>query len=122
MLESIHKDVERTFGVMKKRFRILKVPLLFREAAFVQDIFLTCVVLHNMLLEYDHQFDDGNFRYGMGAEITRTNRRRVLLNNVRRLLRVGDDYSFMGRDDVELTTEVDSGFEMMRKTLADHTY
>jgi len=123
LLESLRKDVERTFGVMKKRFRILKVPLLFREASFVQDIFVCCAVLHNMLLEYDHQFDDGNFRYGVGPEITRTNRRQVLLNNVRRLLRVGDDYSFMGRECEEaLTTEVDSGFDVMRKKLAVHTY
>ena len=29
-LESKRKDAEKTFGVMKKRFRVLKIPLLFR--------------------------------------------------------------------------------------------
>ena len=40
-LESTRKDVERTFGCIKKRFRILKVSLFFQDAKFIGNIFLT---------------------------------------------------------------------------------
>ena len=121
LLESVRKDVERTFGVMKKRFRILKVPILFRDAAVVQDIFLTCCVLHNMLLKFDKQFDNGEFQFGVSEDTAPNTRRRILVNNVRRLLRAGDDFSYMGVSET-LDTEVDTGFESFRKKLATHTY
>ena len=124
-LESTRKDVERTFGVMKKRFNVLKVPLLFRNVTFVNDIFVTCAVLHNMLLEHDHQFKVGHFRLLQHRERRRT----VLINNVQRLLSAQDDFSFMGNgtsidpDDPEGTvTQVDSKFNSMRQVLAEHTY
>ena len=52
-LESARKDVECTFGIMKRRFRILKVPLEFKSASTITDIFRVCCVLHNMLLDFD---------------------------------------------------------------------
>ena len=121
LLDSVRKDVERTFGAMKKRFRILKVSLLFRDAADVQNIFLTCCVLHNMLLNYDKQFENGDFQIGIAEHTPAHNRRRILVNNIRRLLRAGDDYSCMSFPDT-LTTEVDEGFESCRRKLAIHTY
>ena len=52
-LESIRKDVECTFGILKGRFRILKsgIRLFGQEAA--DKIFLTCCALHNLLLDVD---------------------------------------------------------------------
>lgn len=52
-LTSTRKDVECTFGILKGRFRILKLPLQFHEVEFINQIFATCAVLHNRLLEYD---------------------------------------------------------------------
>jgi hypothetical protein len=59
-LESIRKDVECLFGIIKARFRILKLPLLCsgkngHEKA--QNIFFACCMLHNMLLEDDKLMD-----------------------------------------------------------------
>lgn len=59
-LESVRKDVECTFGVLKNRFRILKVPLLCcgkHGQDKVDNIFYTCCMLHNMLLEHDGLID-----------------------------------------------------------------
>ena len=38
---------------MKKRFRKLKMPLLFRNLDQITDMFFTLCILHNMLLKYD---------------------------------------------------------------------
>lgn len=48
-LESVRKDVECFFGILKGRFRILKLPLLYREKRKIDNIFFTCCILHNML-------------------------------------------------------------------------
>eukprot|EP00951_Prasinocladus_malaysianus_P026800 scaffold238804_cov24-Prasinocladus_malaysianus.AAC.1 len=50
---SIRKDVERCFGTLKKRFRILKVPFHVAEAESIGCVFRTCAILHNMLLNED---------------------------------------------------------------------
>jgi hypothetical protein len=58
-LTSVRKDVECTFGVLKARFRMLKLPQLWTDKAGdrvgtkVENVFLTCCVLHNMLLSKD---------------------------------------------------------------------
>jgi hypothetical protein len=51
-LESVRKDVECTFAILKQRFRILRNGLQYsREVS--NAIFKTCAILHNMLLAYD---------------------------------------------------------------------
>ncbi len=58
-LESIRKDVECTFGILKKRFRILTSGIRNQKEHCVTAIFKTCCALHNQLLEYDGwEFDD----------------------------------------------------------------
>jgi len=52
-LESVRKDVECTFGILKGRFRILKSGIRFQSRQAVDETFLTCCVIHNMLLEDD---------------------------------------------------------------------
>ena len=122
-LESVRKDVERCFGCMKKRFRILKTPILFRDVAFVNDIFVTCAVLHNKLLDYDKHMEKryGVFRHGVTPSLTKEGRRTVLVNNVRRLLNASDDFSSI-RVSGDIITEVDPGFEPKRKQLARHIF
>ncbi len=59
-IASARKDVECTFGCIKSRFRILKVPLLLAELHDVHNVFMTCCIFHNMLLEHDsNDFSDG---------------------------------------------------------------
>lgn len=52
-LESIRKDIECCFGILKGRWRILKIPVLFQSQSAVDNIFKTCCVLHNIILTFD---------------------------------------------------------------------
>ena len=52
-IESVRKDIERTFGVLKGRFRILKMPVRFRDKDQVDNVFWTCAILHNMIRRLD---------------------------------------------------------------------
>jgi len=48
--ESLRKDVECAFGVLKARFRILLNRIEFHDPALLHSIFITCCILHNMLI------------------------------------------------------------------------
>lgn len=52
-LESVRKRIECIFGILKKRFRLLKLPINLQYKDDVQNAFITCCVFHNMLLRYD---------------------------------------------------------------------
>lgn len=56
MLESVRKDVECFFGILKGRFRILKLRMGYHSREDIDNIFFTCCILHNML----HSFDGMN--------------------------------------------------------------
>ena len=49
----MRKDVECTFGILKKRFVILKNPFQGHQLDHMEDVFVTCCMLHNMLLIVD---------------------------------------------------------------------
>ena len=77
-LESIRKDVECTFGIMKGRFAILRYGLRFQSIVKCDQMWLTCCALHNLLLDYDgldSNWDNGNNMNGieMPFAITRLN-------------------------------------------------
>ena len=50
-LESVRKDVECTFGILKKRWRILHYGLHYRNIKKCEKIFVTCCCLHNFLVD-----------------------------------------------------------------------
>ncbi|KAI2499473.1 Plant transposon protein [Fragilaria crotonensis] len=52
-LESMRKDVECTFGILKGRWRILKTGIRLHNTEVADNIWLPCCVLHNMLLDVD---------------------------------------------------------------------
>lgn len=52
-LESMRKDVECTFGILKGRWRILKTGIRLHSFESVDNIWKTCCALHNWLLEVD---------------------------------------------------------------------
>lgn len=52
-LESVRKDVECFFGILKGRFRILKLRLGYHSRDDIDNIFFTCCILHNMLHSFD---------------------------------------------------------------------
>lgn len=51
--ESMRKDSECAYGIVKKRHRILRVPVQIMKQKRVENIFCTCAILHNMLMQYD---------------------------------------------------------------------
>ena len=52
-LESMRKDVECTFGSLKKRFAVLKYGLRSGSIEQCDKLWLTCCALHNLLLFHD---------------------------------------------------------------------
>jgi len=61
--ESMRKDVECTFGILKGRWRILKSPILVHSIQAVDKIWKTCCGLHNWLLKIDgmdQEWDGGS--------------------------------------------------------------
>jgi hypothetical protein len=52
-LESMRKDVECTFGILKGRWRILKAGVYLQSAIGIDRVWFTCCALHNWLLEVD---------------------------------------------------------------------
>ena len=66
-LEAVRKDVECTFGILKKRWRILNNGLEYRDIRLCEKIFVTCCCLHNFLL--DQQMERGSHRVGRGCPI-----------------------------------------------------
>ena len=52
-MESVRKDVECTFGILKGRFAILRYGLRFAKISSCDKLWLTCCALHNMLLFVD---------------------------------------------------------------------
>jgi hypothetical protein len=56
-LESVRKDVECAFGILKIRFRFLRGFVVYHDATTIENAFKTAAMLHNMLLEWD-QLDD----------------------------------------------------------------
>ncbi|CAN0345009.1 unnamed protein product, partial [Pylaiella littoralis] len=52
-LESVRKDVECFFGILKARFRILKLAMTYQKQERLDYVFFTCCILHNMLHTYD---------------------------------------------------------------------
>lgn len=52
-MESMRKDVECTFGILKGRWRILKTGVRVHGIAAVDRVWMTCCALHNWLLTSD---------------------------------------------------------------------
>jgi hypothetical protein len=52
-LESVRKDVECLFGILKGRFRCLKLPIYYHDKAAIDNMFFTTCIIHNILLSFD---------------------------------------------------------------------
>ena len=52
-LESTKKDVECTFGSLKSRWRFLRNGIVLQDQNSIDNVFFTCCILHNMILEFD---------------------------------------------------------------------
>ena len=120
-LESVRKDSEKLFGVMKKRFRVLKVPLLIRDVEVINNLFVTLSVLHNILIKHDKEFTDREGR--LNTRNHQKKQRYVTLNRVRMQLRAIDDWSVRGHNwRWEYNREHEKDFNRKRNKLAEHMY
>ena len=82
-LESMRKDVECTFGILKGRWRILKAGVKLHGVNNCDKIWKTCCALHNILLDVDGLsqnwegelgvFDCDDFSDNMPFALTRLN-------------------------------------------------
>jgi hypothetical protein len=53
MQMAVRKDVERTFGVLQARFKIVQYPALTWSRTVLSKVMQTCCILHNMILNDD---------------------------------------------------------------------
>ena len=65
-LESVRKDVECTFGILKKKWKVLNHGFKHREMEQCEKIFIACCILHNFLLD---QMVRNSVRVGHGYPI-----------------------------------------------------
>ena len=49
--EDVRKDVERAFGVLQARFRILDTPCKLWNSEDMRCVIIACIILHNMVVE-----------------------------------------------------------------------
>ncbi|KAJ9540516.1 hypothetical protein OSB04_027022 [Centaurea solstitialis] len=49
--EAARKDIERAFGILQKRWNIVKQPARVMEVRTMSNIMYACVILHNMIIE-----------------------------------------------------------------------
>jgi hypothetical protein len=56
-VESVRKDIEGVFGILKIRWRFLKNFNYLHQHSAVDNCFATCCVLHNLLLQHDGYLD-----------------------------------------------------------------
>ena len=131
--ESVRKDVECSFGILKKRFQFLKNGVNWQNKNDIDNAVFSCVILHNML----HEFDGYDERWE--NEITNNHNdkeEQIVLDRIRRrVIRATEnniDYSSIGRlynninniayanllDDVEVEYSVK--FDQLRKNLVSH--
>jgi hypothetical protein len=50
-IEGVRKDVECTFGILKKRWRVLSHDFTYQDIKICEKVFVTCCCLHNFLLD-----------------------------------------------------------------------
>lgn len=52
-VKSVRKDVECVFGILKGRFRCFKLPTFYQNKSVIDNMFFTCCILQNILLNVD---------------------------------------------------------------------
>jgi len=65
-LESVQKDVECTFGILKKRWQVFNDGLDYHDISKCEKIFNACCCLNNLMLD---QMERNTVRVGRGAPI-----------------------------------------------------
>lgn len=120
--ESTRKDVERAFGILQKRFRILKFPFTLRDTRDIEYVVLACCTFHNMLFDFDSQFQDQAGDYCSAIE--QANKAARVLYGQQRQIQV----SRAGANEglavpiVRVETETDDDYCYKRNKMAMHLH
>lgn len=62
--EGARKDIERAFGVLKKRFAIVCNPARLWKKSELGDIMKACIILHNMIIDDErYENEEGDVQY-----------------------------------------------------------
>eukprot|EP01035_Chromulina_nebulosa_P031103 gene31103-41435_t len=128
-MESTRKDVERAFGILKARFRCLKLPCLFHKQADIDNMFWTCVIFHNIILTFDgrdhlwEQDIDWNVEGQHDLEDDEWNLEKLNVIQ-RRALHKLTDYGLVGRRHfiTPVPEESEPEFYQLRNKLIAHYY
>lgn len=132
--ESVRKDVECSFGILKKRYQFLKGAITWHRKSDIDNAVFSCVILHNMLHEfdgYDKKWDDeiNNNHFDEEEEIALNRIRRRVVRAVENV----EDYSDVGYlrinmnnicyanilDD-DVAVEISTEHELLRNKLIKH--
>ncbi|KAM2643634.1 hypothetical protein EV1_017425 [Malus domestica] len=55
--EGCRKDVERCFGILQARWAIVRGAAIMFDVESLRSIMMTCIILHNMIVEDGHDYD-----------------------------------------------------------------
>ena len=123
-LESLRKDVECTFGILKGRFRILKSGIRMQKKIMIHKTFVTCCVLHNMLLSYDglDKSWEGTNSLHDEEEISRIFRRAETAQSTTDMTSIGQSrrYRAINSEDDTVPIETEIGHDDLQNILIEH--
>lgn len=122
-VESTRKDVERTFGMTQRRFRILHYPFTLRDVCDIRYVVVTCFTFHNMLFDCDAQFDEHSDNDAMG--FIQTNKANRIIFGQQRLVQAtrATRVNEMAADpQLECSEEYDDEYCLRRENMANHMY
>ena len=131
--ETVRKDVECVFGVLKGRFRCLKLPIYYHDKVTIDNMFYCCCILHNILLHFDGldvRWEENVNYIGLDGDHAHEDMIifRQRLSRVRNLTPL-TDCTLMGAVAVEdrfrivhgeCDTEYESSYTTLQKKLVDH--
>lgn len=122
-MESMRKDVECTFGILKKRWTILSKGIKAKDISIADEVWKTCCALHNMLLEvdgYDEMWQEDVSTTETGDSCFAINR---LVNGEDEMVQSTNaasiDYSAFAASNTSRNVR-DMTFHEMRSRLVDH--
>jgi hypothetical protein len=139
--ESARKDVEHVFGMLKKRFRFLKLPIIMNNIKDIEHMIHACFILHNMNIEDQGRFDLGHLHndwIDKGSDVSGTRRalydatngRTFFFNYKAHVIEDQSDFTLLGSQVAHpdfydaskqcVPTESDHGFIPMRQLLVVH--
>ena len=142
--ESVRKNVERAFGILKARHRCLRLPVLFHgdnATIKIDTMFKTCVILHNWLLRHSKADSIGQEAHDwaeispdakrareriyslLNGEVIRHNNRPVFVHDNTDFSLVGSqcaDPNFCPQTGQTITTEHTISFDERRAGMVQH--